>query len=93
MIEQQINVQAVLVVQESGDYMDEVLGYSGYVEHSDFYIAPQEYYEVFKFLVELAVGSGETVFYIGKAVGVGYDFELKDTMKVVLNGYDWVKGE
>lgn len=67
--------------------------YSGYVEHSDFYIDPQEYYEAFKFLVELAVGSGETVFYIGKAVDNGYDFELKDVMKVVWNGYDWVKGE
>lgn len=82
-----------LVLQESGDYMGEVLGYSGYIEHSDFYIEPQEYYEAFKFLVELAVGSGETVFYIGKAVENGYDFELKDVMKVVWNGCDWVKGE
>lgn len=73
--------------------MGELLGYSGYVEHSDFYIDPLEYYEAFKFLVDLAVGSGETVFYIGKAVSVGYDFELEDVMKVVWNGYDWVKGE
>ncbi len=93
MIEQQINAQAVLVLQESGDYMNDEVCYSGYVEHSDFYIDPQSYYEAFKFLVELAVGSGETVFYIGKAVDNGYDFELEDTMKVVWNGYDWVKGE
>lgn len=83
----------VLVVQGSGDYMNDEVCYSGYVEHSDFYIDPQSYYEAFKLLVNLAVGSGETVFYIGKAVSVGYDFELKDVMKVVWNGYDWVKGE
>ena len=73
--------------------MGELLWYSGYVEHSDFYIDSQSYYDAFKFLVELAVGSGETVFYIGKAVNIGHDFELKDVMKVVWNGYDWVKGE
>lgn len=93
MIELQISVQEVLVVQESVDYMSEEVCYSGYVEHSDFYIDPQSYYEAFKFLVELAVGSGETVFYIGKAVNIGHDFELQDVMKVVWNGYDWVKGE
>lgn len=83
----------VLVVQGSGDYMNDEVCYSGYVEHSDFYIGPLSYYEAFKLLVDLAVGSGETVFYIGKTVSVGYDFELKDVMKVVWNGYDWVKGE
>lgn len=93
MIEQLINAQAVLVVQERGDYMNDEVCYSGYVEHSDFYIYPLSYYEAFKLLVDLAVGSGETVFYIGKAVSVGYDFELEDVMKVVWNGYDWVKGE
>lgn len=82
-----------MVAQESGDYMSDEVCYSGYVEHSDFYIDPLSYYEAFKLLVDLAVGSGETVFYIGKAVNVGYDFELKDVMKVVWNGYDWVKGE
>lgn len=82
-----------MVVQESGDCMNDEICYSGYIEHSDFYIDPQSYYEAFKFLVDLAVGSGETVFYIGKAVSVGYDFELEDVMKVVWNGYDWVKGE
>lgn len=93
MIEQQANAQVVLVLLARGDYMGEVLGYSGYVEHSDFYIDPQEYYEAFKFLVELAVGSGETVFYIGKAIDNGYDFNLEDVMQVVWNGYSWVKGE
>lgn len=78
-----------------GDYMGELLGYSGYVENSDFYIDPQAYDEAFQFLIDLAVGSGETVFYIGKAVciEVGYDFELEDVVKVVWDGYDWVKGE
>lgn len=67
--------------------------HSGYVNHSDFYIAPQSYQDAFDFLCQLAVESEEDVFYIGKAVNVGYDFELKDVMKVVWNGYDWVKGE
>lgn len=79
-----------MVVQEKGDYMGRMLGFSGYVENSDFYIEPQEYYDAFNFLVELAVGSDETVFYIGRAVDNGYDFELKDVMKIVWNGYDWV---
>ena len=73
--------------------MGELLGYSGCVENSDFYIDPQTYDEAFQFLIDLAVGSGETVFYIGKAVSVGYDFELDDVVKVVWNGCNWVKGE
>ena len=75
--------------------MGELLGYSGYVENSDFYIDPQEYDEAFQFLIDLAVGSGETVFYIGKvckSIGAGYNFELEDVVKVVWDGYDWVKG-
>lgn len=84
-----------MVALVRGDNMGELLGYSGYVENSDFYIDPLEYNEAFQFLIELAVGSGETAFYIGKAVciEVGYDFELEDVVKVVWNGYDWVKGE
>lgn len=93
MIEQQINVQVVLVLHVRGNNMGELLGYSGYVEHSDFYIDPLKFDEAFQFLIDLAVGSGETVFYIGKAVNIGHDFELQDVMKVVWNGYDWVKGE
>ena len=46
----------------------EMLSYSGYVEHSDFYIAPQSYQDAFKFLCQLAFESEETVFYIGKAI-------------------------
>lgn len=42
--------------------------YSGYVEHSDFYIAPQSYQDAFDFLCQLAVESEENMFYIGKAV-------------------------
>ena len=33
--------------------------YSGYVEHSDFYIAPQSYQDAFDFLCQLAVESEE----------------------------------
>ena len=73
--------------------MGELLGYSGYVENSDFFISPLTYDDAFQFLIDLAVGSGETVFYIGKAVSVGYDFELDDVVKVMWDGYDWVKGE
>lgn len=82
-----------MVLQVRGDNMGELLGYSGYVENSDFYINPLGYDYAFQLLIDLAVGSDETVFYIGKAVSVGYDFELEDVVKVVWNGYEWVKGE
>ena len=55
--------------------------YSGYVEHSDFYIAPQSYQDAFDFLCQLAVESEEDVFYIGKVRETIDDFELYDVAK------------
>lgn len=55
--------------------------YSGYVEHSDFYIAPQSYQDAFDFLCQLAVESEEDVFYIGKVSESIDDFDLYDVVK------------
>lgn len=69
-----------------------MLSYSGYVEHSDFYIAPQSYQDAFDFLVQLAVESEEETFYIGKVVDNGYDFDLEDVVMFVWNNHkeEWV---
>lgn len=66
--------------------------YSGYVEHSDFYIAPQSYQDAFDFLCQLAVESEEDVFYIGRVVDYGYDFELDEVVRFEMDKYrgDWV---
>lgn len=66
--------------------------YSGYVEHSDFYIAPQSYQDAFDFLCKLAVESEENVFYIGRVVDYGYDFELDEVVRFEWDKYrgDWV---
>lgn len=66
--------------------------YSGYVEHSDFYIAPQSYDDAFDFLVQLAVESEEEVFYIGRVVDYGYNFELDEVVRFEWDKYrgDWV---
>lgn len=92
MIEQQRNVQAVLAVRESGDYMSNDVCYSGYVEHSDFYIAPQSYQNAFDFLCQLAVESEEDVFYMGRVIDYGYDFELDEVVRFEWDKYrgDWV---
>lgn len=55
--------------------------YSGYVEHSDFYIAPQSYHDAFDFLCQLAVESEENMFYIGKIVEYIDGFELEDVVE------------
>ena len=59
--------------------------YSGYVEHSDFYIAPQSYHDAFDFLCQLAVESEEDVFYIGKVRETIDDFEIYDVAKFEWN--------
>ena len=67
--------------------------YSGYVEHSDFYIAPQSYQDAFDFLCQLAFESEETVFYIGKVIeydeSYGFDeddnFYLEEEVMFVWN--------
>ena len=69
----------------------EMLSYSGYVEHSDFYIAPQSYQDAFEFLCQLAFESEETVFYIGEVIeydkSYGFDeddnFYLEDEVMFV----------
>nr|DAJ80432.1 MAG TPA: hypothetical protein [Caudoviricetes sp.]DAT45108.1 MAG TPA: hypothetical protein [Caudoviricetes sp.] len=55
--------------------------YSGYVKHSDFYIAPQSYQDAFDFLCQLAVESEEDVFYIGKVSENIADFDLYDVVE------------
>lgn len=55
--------------------------YSGYVEHSDFYIRPQSYQDAFDFLCQLTVESEEDVFYIGKASENIDDFDLYDVVE------------
>ena len=55
--------------------------YSGYVNNSDFYIAPQSYQDAFDFLCQLAVESEEDVFYIGKIVEYIDGFELEDVVE------------
>lgn len=66
--------------------------YSGYVKHSDFYIAPQSYQDAFDFLCQLAVESEEDVFYIGRVVDYGYNFELDEVVRFEWDKYrgDWV---
>ena len=66
--------------------------YSGYVNHSDFYIAPQSYQDAFDFLCQLTVESEEDVFYIGRVVDYGYDFELDEVVRFEWDKYrgDWV---
>lgn len=55
--------------------------YSGYVEHSDFYIAPQSHQDAFDFLCQLTVESEEEVFYIGKVSETIDDFEIYDVVE------------
>lgn len=55
--------------------------YSGYVEHSDFCIAPQSYQDAFDFLCQLTVESEEEVFYIGKVSENIDDFEIYDVVE------------
>lgn len=59
--------------------------YSGYVEHSDFYIRPQSYQDAFDFLCQLAVESDEDAFYIGKVSENIDDFDLYDVVKFKWN--------
>lgn len=59
----------------------DMTAYSGYVEHSDFYIRPQSYQDAFDFLCQLAVESEEDVFYIGKVSENIDDFEIYDVVE------------
>jgi hypothetical protein len=75
--------------------------YSGYVEHSDFYISPQSYQDAFEFLCQLAFESEEIVFYIGKVIeydkSYGFDeddnFYLEDEVRFEWNEEkgEWVE--
>ena len=62
-----------------------MISYSGYVEHSNFYIRPQSYQDAFDFLCQLAVESEEDVFYIGKASENIDDFDLYDVVEFKWN--------
>ena len=59
----------------------DMTSYSGYVEHSDFYIRPQSYQDAFNFLCQLAVESKEDVFYIGNVSENVDDFDLYDVVE------------
>ena len=82
-------------------YVVNMTNYSGYVEHSDFYIAPQSYQDAFDFLCQLASESEETVFYIGVVVeydkSYGFDeddnFYLEDEVRFEWNEEkgEWVE--
>lgn len=61
--------------------MKELENYSGYVEHSDFYIRPQSYQDAFDFLCRLAAESDENTFYIGKVSENIDDFDLYDVVE------------
>ena len=61
--------------------MVDMTSYSGYVEHSDFYIRPQSYQDAFDFLCQLTVESEEDVFYIGKVSENIDDFDLYDVVE------------
>lgn len=58
-----------------------MISYSGYVNNSDFYIAPKSYQDAFDFLCQLAVESEEDVFYIGKVSETIDDFEIYDVVE------------
>ena len=58
-----------------------MISYSGYVNNSDFYIAPQSYQDAFDFLCQLAAESEEDVFYIGMVSENIDDFDLYDVVK------------
>lgn len=65
--------------------MSDEVCYSGYTEHSYFYIEPQSYQDAFDFLCQLAVESDEDVFYIGKVSENIDDFEIYDVIKFKWN--------
>lgn len=58
-----------------------MISYSGYVNNSDFYIAPQSYQDAFDFLCQLTAESEEEVFYIGKVSETIDDFEIYDVVE------------
>ena len=66
------------VVQEN-----KTLGYSGYTEHSDYYIAPHDTWEsAFEFLKQLACETEDDEFCIG---------EMHKTSMLVLTNIKWYK--
>ena len=60
-----------------------MIGYSGYTEHSDYYIAPHDIWEsAFEFLKQLACESDDDEFCIG---------EVHQTSMLVLTNIKWYK--
>lgn len=60
-----------------------MLGYSGYTEHSDYYIAPHDTWKsAFEFLKQFACESGDDEFCVG---------EIRKTSMLVLTNIKWYK--
>lgn len=71
-----------------------MLGYSGYVVHSDYLIdAHKTKKSAMEFLKQLAYESGEDIFTIGKVMRVGNDIVLtnSEVYKYSRKGKDWFK--
>ncbi len=71
-----------------------MLGYSGYVIHSDYLIdAHKTKKSAMEFLKQLAYESGEDIFTIGKVKRVGNDVVLTnlEVYKYSRKGKDWFK--
>lgn len=71
-----------------------MLGYSGYVIHSDYLIdAHKTKKSAMEFLKQLAYESGEDVFTIGKVMRVGNEIVLtnSEVYKYSRSGKDWFK--
>lgn len=71
-----------------------MLGYSGYVIHSDYLIdAHKTKKSAMEFLKQLAYESGEDIFTIGKVMRVGNDIVLtnSEAYKYSRKGKDWFK--
>lgn len=64
-----------------------MLGYSGYTEHSDYYIAPHDTLEsAFELLKQLAYESGDNEFCIGEVQGISQDGDM-----FLLKNVKWYK--
>lgn len=71
-----------------------MLGYSGYVVHSDYLIdAHKTKKSAMEFLKQLAYESGEDIFTIGKVMRVGNEIVLtnSEVYKYSRKGKDWFK--
>lgn len=64
-----------------------MIGYSGYTEHSDYYIAPHDTWEsAFELLKQLACESEDDEFCIGELQGISQDGDM-----FLLKNVKWYK--